>query len=158
MVSWIWLKLESIISCLDSLYSAGTTEYWWKAWLALVSGNIFSVTVFAGSIFFRQPQVLIDTVNLLGTAEPDWEALVSSSKNAGFSEVAAAWGFSIVAKSSVLWIVIAHVVGSGLVVITDVCPGFSEALGVSSNFSSEGTLAGDALVGFPLPETIENWD
>lgn len=94
----------------------------------------------------------------MGTAEPDWEAIGFSLNGAGFSEVAAFWVFSIVAKSSVLWVVIAHVVGSGLVVVTGISPGFSEALSVSENVSSEGIRAFDAGVGFPLPETIGNWD
>lgn len=158
MVSWIWLLRESIISLLDSLYSAGTTHYWWKRWCALVSLLFFSFGVFAGSIYLRQPQVLIDTVNLLGTAEPDWEALVFSFNGAGFSHVAAFWDFSIVAKSSVLWVVIASVVGSGLVVVTGIVPGSSEALGETNYISSEGISAFDAVVGFPLPETIGNWD
>lgn len=158
LLSCIWLLAEGIISLLGSLYSAGTTEYWWKTWSTWVSFNFFSFTVFAGSIFLRQPQVLIDTVNLLGTAEPDWEALVFSLNSSSFSDVAAFWYFEIVAKSSVLWVVIALVVGSGLVVITNISPGFSEALGRSENFISEGIRAFDALLSFPLPETINNWD
>jgi len=143
---------------LDSLYSASTTEYWWKTWSTLVCCSVLSFTVFAGGILLRQPQVLIDTVNLLGTAEPDWEALVFSFKGAGFSDVTAFGDFSIVTKSSVLWVVIALVVLYGLVGITDIGPGFSEAHIGSENFLSEGIRAFDALLGFPLPEIIDNCD
>lgn len=158
LVSGIWLLAESIISLLDSLNSTCAAVLWWKRWCAFGTFLISTVGVLAGSIFLRQPQVLIDTVNLLRTAEPDWEAIVFSADGAGFSEVAAWWVFSIVAKSSVLWVVIASVVGSGLVVVTGIGPGFSEAQFVSYNFWTEGIWAFDAVVGFPLPETIGNWD